>query len=58
MKKFSLYDDFLNFIFDYLQKPHEKQLYQEEKEENKLRASISSFIKYFKQTISNFSSET
>ena len=44
MKKFSLYDDFLNFIFDYLQKPHEKQLYQEEKEENKLRASISSFL--------------
>ena len=43
MKKFSLYDDFLNFIWDYLQKPHEKQLYQEEKEENKLRASISSF---------------
>ena len=44
MKKFSLYDDFLNFIWDYLQKPHEKQLYQEEKEENKLRASISSFL--------------
>ncbi len=40
MKKLHVYDDFKIFVLKYLQNPHEKQICQEEKGENILKASI------------------
>ena len=40
MKKLHVYTDFKIFVLKYLQNPHEKQIYQEEKGENILKASI------------------